>query len=278
MNRELSDRGAAFLRLHEGFVSKWYLDPVGVPTIGTGMTWRSAAFREWWGKNKPGQAFARGATITKAENDDALRYMMAKEYGLAVNKFLGKMKVEQHVFDAMCSMVWNCGPGALKWRWAQSIKAGRIEEAASRLRGTAVTARGRRLAGLVRRRKEEALLLEKGIYTGVGNVPAEPPAPVDPLSDGLLVRGERGQAVAELILQLHELGYYEGALDDLFGPATQKAVMDFQRATKIKVDGIVGEETRATIAAELERKKKTELGNNGDGGGGSGGSDNGVRL
>jgi lysozyme len=166
MGQQLSKQGAVFVRLHEGFVGRWYLDPVGVPTIGIGFTWRSAAFREWWAANRPGQAFARGATITRHEAEAALIQLCAREYGAAVGRFLGR-EVEQHVFDGMVSPVYNLGPGSLNWKWAAAVRRGNLPEAAARLRSTGTTAEGKRLPGLVRRRKEEALLLEKGIYTGV---------------------------------------------------------------------------------------------------------------
>ena len=38
----LSKQGAAFVRSHEGFVPKYYLDPVAVPTIGVGTVERVA--------------------------------------------------------------------------------------------------------------------------------------------------------------------------------------------------------------------------------------------
>jgi lysozyme len=34
----LSPKDAAFIRRHDGFVARYYLDPVGVPTIGIGFT------------------------------------------------------------------------------------------------------------------------------------------------------------------------------------------------------------------------------------------------
>lgn len=111
----LSERGAAFVRRHEGFVDHYYLDPAAVPTIGVGFTWRSESFREWWGRNRPGQKFGPGATMTREEADKALVFMFAAEYGKAVNSFLGKT-VKQHIFDGMCSPVFNLGPGSLKWK------------------------------------------------------------------------------------------------------------------------------------------------------------------
>lgn len=252
---ELSDKGAAFIRGHEGFVARWYRDPVGVWTIGTGFTWRSAAFREWWAKNKPGQAKYTGR-MTRSESDDALRYLCKHEYGKAVNKFLSK-KVPQHVFDGMTSPVYNLGPGSLKWTWAKFAKAGDYSAAAARLRKTGTTASGKRLPGLVRRRKEEALLLEKGIYTGVDAGSHQ--EPVDAMADGVLVRGEAGKAVAKLIKDLTKLGYYDGVQDDIFGLGTEAAVLDFQNAKGLKADGYAGPETLAAIEVALVRLAKEEM-------------------
>lgn len=162
---QLSRAGAAFIKLHEGFRSRAYLDPVGVLTIGIGFTWQSSSFREWWGRWKS-TPFTRESTMTERDAYDALQYLVAREYGKAVNEFLGK-RVPQHVYDAMVSAVFNLGPGALKWKWAAAAKRGDYKESARLLRRTGTTAKGKTLPGLVRRRKEEALLLEKGVYTGV---------------------------------------------------------------------------------------------------------------
>jgi lysozyme len=162
----LSKKGAAFIRSHEGFRSKAYKDPIGVLTIGIGFTWRSAAFRAWWNlwKDIP---FDINATMSEEEADDALQFMVEREYGKAVNAFLGTQKVPQHVYDAMVSAVFNLGPGALQWNWATAVKNGDYDLAARLLMKTGTTAKGKTLPGLVRRRKEEALLLQHGVYTGL---------------------------------------------------------------------------------------------------------------
>lgn len=242
----LSAKGARFMRLHEGFRAKWYLDPVGIPTIGIGFTWRSSAFRKWWANNKPGVKFQRGAEMTRDEAEACLRYLCEQEYGKAVNVFLGK-KVAQHVFDGMTSPVFNLGPGSLKWRWAQAVKAGNLNDAAAKLRVTGTTAQGRKLPGLVRRRKEEALLLSKGIYIGVDS--GHHTEVVDAMADGILERGEGGPAVAALIKDLHKLGFYDGALDDVYGHGTEAAVLDLQEDQSIDRDGKVGPETFGVIRA-----------------------------
>ena len=240
---DLSSEGATFLRLHEGFVDRWYLDPVNVPTIGIGFTWRSVAFREWWAKNKPGVPFAKGATMTRQEADAALIFLCAREYGKAVNDFLSPLKVRQHVFDGMTSPVYNLGPGSLKWKWAQAVKSGDLVEAAARLVNTGTTAKGKKLPGLVRRRKEEAALLQFGDY-GSAAALVDP----DPMADGMLVRGERGAAVLALQKQLLAGGFYTGAQDGIFGYGTEAAVLDFQRAKGLKADGYAGPVTLAALA------------------------------
>ena len=249
---ELSVKGAAFVRAHEGFVPRWYKDPIGVLTIGVGFTWRSKSFRTWWKNNKPGIPNGRG-TMTRSEADDALRYLCKNEYGRAVNKFLGK-SVPQHVYDGTVSPVYNLGPGSLKWRWAAAVKAGNYSAAAALLRKTGVTAAGRRLAGLVRRRKEEAHLIEHGEYTGVGSVKES--KPVDAMEDGVLVRGERGEDVAKLILSLTKLGFYTGIKDDVFGYGTEAAVMAFQNAHGLKADGFAGPKTLAAIEDAISNPRK----------------------
>ncbi len=241
MAMTLSKPGAAFVRHHEGFVDHWYLDPVGVGTIGTGFTWRSESFRDWWARNRPGQAFAKGAKMTRAEADDCLTFLCVKEYGKAVNGFLGA-KVAQHVFDGMVSPVYNLGPGALDWKWAAAVRDGDLHTAAARLRNTGITAKGKRLAGLVTRRREEGELLEHGDYT-LGS------AAKDPLKDGILVRGERGEPVADLQRNLAAIGLYVGAVDGIFGYGTEAAVLEFQRAHNLKPDGYAGPVTLAALAA-----------------------------
>lgn len=263
MTNVFSKKGASFTRLHEGFMAKWYLDPVGIPTIGIGFTWRSASFRKWWAKNKPGVEFKRGATMTRAEADDALRYLVNNEYGKAVNDFL-KKKVAQNVYDGMVSPVYNMGPGSLKWKWAAAIKRGDVKAGAKLLSTTGITAKGRKLAGLVRRRKEEAYLLTNGVYIGVDDEDNVTVPVVPAMADGILERGEAGAEVGQLIKDLHVLGFYDGVLDDIFGHGTEAAVLAFQRANSLKADGKAGPKTLKAIesarnAPPLQGKPKVPV-------------------
>ena len=237
---KLSKRGAAFVGAHEGWRSRYYLDPVGIPTIGYGFTWRSAAFKRWWAENRKGQAFGPTATLTRKEGDDILVLLFDEEYGAAVKAFLGK-DVPQHVFDAMASVTFNCGPGCLKWKWAQAAKKGDYRTAADLLKTTAVTARGKRLPGLVRRRAEESSLLLHGDYGGA--------KVVREASSGMMSKGSRGGDVLAVQTKLRTLGFYDGQLDGDFGAGTEAAVLAFQQSKGLAPDGVVGPQTLAAINA-----------------------------
>lgn len=62
-----------------------------------------------------------------------------------------------------------------------------------------------------------------------------------------------GDAVTKLQNNLNQLGYDCGKADGIFGQNTRTAVMSFQNAHGLKIDGIVGEQTMAALNAELEK-------------------------
>ncbi|WP_428700377.1 lysozyme [Stappia sp.] len=164
----ISDRGLAFIARHEGFVARAYRDPVGVLTIGYGFTMASRVFSAFW-RDRHGRALAPGDRLERGEADALLRRLVDGEYGAAVTRELGELP--QHRHDAACSVVFNLGPRALGWRWARALKAGDMRGAAEILGANYNTAGGRRLAGLVRRRREEAALLLSGDYGDGGDEP-----------------------------------------------------------------------------------------------------------
>ncbi|SDT99153.1 lysozyme [Stappia sp. ES.058] len=232
---KISDKGLAFIAGHEGFVSTAYRDPVGVLTIGYGFTMRSQVFSAWW-RTRHGRSLRMGDAISRADAEVILKRLVDEEYGAAVTARLGSLP--QHQYDAACSVAYNLGPRALTWRWARALKAGDPGRAAAILRDNYNTARGRKLPGLVRRRREEAQLLLTGIFPGFerGN--------------------ERGAETAGNDLRmLRTLGY---AQDDL-----EAATRAFQRTNPpLAVDGLFGPKTRKAAerqlrAASESRKRET---------------------
>ena len=59
--------------------------------------------------------------------------------------------------------------------------------------------------------------------------------------------GSTGSEVSKIQSRLKEWGYYNGAVDGIFGTATRDAVIKFQKANGLTPDGIVGNKTLAAI-------------------------------
>lgn len=240
----VSPAAVAFTEAHEGVVLKAYRCPAGVITIGAGFTMGSKVFAAWW-KARHGRALAMGDTMTRAESSEVLGKLLNEEYGAAVNAKIGA-KIQHH-HDGATSVAYNCGTGALAWRWAQALKRGAIGECGSLLRDTAVTANGRKLAGLVKRRAAEARLIETGDY-GIVRVAELPPSVSASSAD---VRWYQEQLAA--------LGYAVKVTGLRQAKDSDIAVRAFQRDQKLTVDGIVGPATRATIIRALDAKDQKTM-------------------
>jgi len=63
----------------------------------------------------------------------------------------------------------------------------------------------------------------------------------------LLQRGDTGSEVRRLQQKLRDEGYNPGAIDGEFGPQTERAVRQFQRANGLYVDGVAGRETLTAL-------------------------------
>lgn len=233
-----SEKLTPFLWGHEGFVGRYYLDSGGVGTIGVGMTDRSKIFHKWWMERK-GHRLRRGDTITKTQASEVLTLMLAQEYSPPVARVAPG--APQHAFDGATHVSYNCGPGSLKWKWAQALSLGNLPLCAKRLLTTAVTAGGRRINGLVKRRRDEAALIEHGDY-GVHS------------EDRPVAHSRSRDSIRQYQEWLITLGFYTGEIDGDAGPLTLGAVKNFQRKNDLKVDGIVGPATRATILRSLDTK------------------------
>jgi len=231
---DTSERGVAFVEAHEGFVSRAYLDPVGVLTIGTGFTNRSAVFRKMWdGKLKPGD------TITREQNQRILKEALAEEYEPPVEAGMPD-DATQNEFDAAVSATFNLGPRFMGWKAAQLWKAGERVAAAQHWAENYNKAGGRKLPGLVRRRREEADLFLTGNYAGIydrkqhvaaDHAPAEP----DP-------------EVKEAQEALKRFGFDPGEIDGWMGKNTKAAVLAYQKThPHLNNDGIIGPATMAQL-------------------------------
>ena len=70
-------------------------------------------------------------------------------------------------------------------------------------------------------------------------------------AEAALRRGSRGDEVSAVQRRLKQWGYYDGAVDGVFGAATERAVRLFQKKNGLKVDGIIGNATAAAIGVTL---------------------------
>jgi N-acetylmuramoyl-L-alanine amidase len=60
-------------------------------------------------------------------------------------------------------------------------------------------------------------------------------------------KGATGSVVSQIQTKLKEWGYYTGAVDGVYGSATEKAVRYFQEKNGLTVDGKTGSETLAAL-------------------------------
>lgn len=230
-----SEKGVAFLSVHEGRVHKAYKDSVGVITIGVGFTMRSRVFAAYWRQAK-GHDLRLGDTITDAECDLLLKRLLDEEYTTTID---AKAKpTQQHQFDACASISYNAGPGSLNDGWAKKLAAGDVHGAAAAIRVYKLT------HGLLKgRRADEARLLEAGDYGNIGLI-GTPQAPsVSKTVEDVKVYQK----------QLAALGIYKGTVDGIAANETQAAVLAYQRQhPDLVADGIVGPATRASLERDVK--------------------------
>ena len=73
----------------------------------------------------------------------------------------------------------------------------------------------------------------------------------------LLKWGSRGTAVVRLQKALVTQGYLRGSADGIYGSLTRSAVIKFQTAKKIQVDGIAGNQTQRLLYAQTTSRATT---------------------
>lgn len=149
---QLSNKGLELIKQFEGFRSAPYRDAVGVWTIGFGNTYYPNG-RKVSANDKP---------LTIAEASQLKLDIINKDFAPAVNTLLADEikagKINQQMFDALVSLAYNIGTGAL----ARSSVIRYLKQGNNQAAANAILmwnkAGGRTLTGLVRRREAERKL------------------------------------------------------------------------------------------------------------------------
>jgi lysozyme len=155
MPPRLSQRGAGFIARFEGCVLRMYNDPTHNATIGVGHLIHMGPIS---GHEPP--EFRHGITRKRA-----LELLMS-DAGKAAGSVrrLIKVPLNQHQLDALVSFTFNCGEGSLAASTLRKrLNRGEYKAVPQELQKWVLSG-GKRLPGLVRRRKAEGALFSQGKY------------------------------------------------------------------------------------------------------------------
>ena len=146
----LGSKGLELIKSFEGFYSKPYLDPIGIPTIGYGATYYPNKKKVTM-KDKP---------LTEKEASNLLKEMMVT-YENDVKRLV-KRELNQNQFDALVSFTYNLGSANLgKSTLLKKINANPCDKTIKDEFLKWNKAGGKVLNGLTRRRNAEAELYFK---------------------------------------------------------------------------------------------------------------------
>ena len=159
MTRQISPHGLAKLKQWEGLKTKAYLDSGGVWTIGYGHTAMA-------GLPKP----HKGMVITEREAEEILLRDLT-QYENTVEQSV-KVKLNDNQFAALVSFTYNVGIGAFKKSTLlKKLNNGNFDAVPSELMKW-VKAGGKKLQGLVNRRRAEGYLWIEGGFVSSKDVVA----------------------------------------------------------------------------------------------------------
>lgn len=144
---KIDEKGLQLIMKYEGFKSKPYLCPAGVPTIGYGTT----------RYNDGTKVKLTDKPITKEQALELLKHQV-KQYELDVDA-MAVDSINQNQFNALVSFAYNLGSQALK-------KSTLLKKVNKNPNDASITkeflkwvfAGGKKLNGLIRRRNDEAQL------------------------------------------------------------------------------------------------------------------------
>jgi lysozyme len=151
----LSQRGAGFIARFEGCVLRMYNDPTHNATIGVGHLIHLGPISG----HEP-QEFRKGITRMRALE------LLTADSGKAARSVrrLIKVPLNQHQLDALISFTFNCGEGSLAASTLRKrLNRGEYAAVPQELNKWVMSG-GKRLPGLVRRRKAEGALFSHGTY------------------------------------------------------------------------------------------------------------------
>ncbi|AJY47029.1 glycoside hydrolase family protein [Martelella endophytica] len=247
----VSEPGAAFVRGHEGAPTVAYLDPTGTPTLFAGFTMNSPYCRLELAKIGITKIVPGKTKISVADGDRIFRAVLNQGYAKEVVANSPADRT-QYQLDAATSAAYNLGGRVVStWRFGNLWRAGKLKAAADYLATHYNTSKGKKLPGLVRRRQEEALLFEQGVYTGVDTAPEGVPR------DASNTAPDAGDPVVrDVQTMLKRRGFDPGAIDGWFGEKTKEAVLAYQMAHPHLVnDGIIGPATIAQLRRDMAALK-----------------------
>lgn len=99
-----------------------------------------------------------------------------------------------------------------------------------------------------------------GAVVGTTESTAHETASLSVVETAVIRQGSKGGEVKEVQRRLKQWGYYNGAVDGVFGAGTKQAVINFQRKNGLTADGVVGKATYAALG--MNESVKVLQGNN----------------
>lgn len=211
--KDVSENGIQFLIKEEGLVKRPYLDSVGIPTIGIGMTYYPSNGKKVTMKDKP---------LTTDQAISEFKVML-NTYELGVYS-VTRDDINHNQFDAMVSLCYNIGTHGFKGSTlVKRVNANPIDPNIRNQFEAWRNAGGKPI--LLKRRQREANLY----FT-----PDRTISLADPYKEH----------VKHIQSQLNKWNpKFKLTVDGIFGKGTKSAVVIFQANKKLVTDGIVGPAT-----------------------------------